>query len=407
MFQIEYPSGSELEKEIKRNVPLIPLKVNAHVHSPYSFSAFESIEQAVKLAHDEGIKVLGINDFFVTDGYEEFARNCIRSGIFPLFNIEFIGLNRDDQQKGIKVNDPTNPGRTYMSGKGLSYPQLENPENKKMLEGLKHEASVQILSMIDKLNALIGSLGADFRISETEILNTIARNLVRERHLAKMLRIKVTENFSTENEQVDFFTKLYGGKKPSFSLSDSAAFENEIRNNLLKAGGSAFVPETEKAFPVLEQICNYIINAGGIPTYPILGDDAKGNFTEFEADVQQFGKILLERGIFSVEFIPNRNTLAMLSKYAEYLYDIGFVVSFGTEHNTPALTPLEVSCRDSKLSEKLLEINYKGACVIAAHQYLKSSGLEGYIDKSGKWDRGKRDSFEKLGNVLILNMINR
>ena len=45
--------------------------VNAHLHTPYSFSAFESIDQALDMAAAEGVKVVGINDFYSTDGYKE------------------------------------------------------------------------------------------------------------------------------------------------------------------------------------------------------------------------------------------------------------------------------------------------------------------------------------------------
>ena len=63
------------------------LKVNSHIHTPYSFSAFESIEQAFEMARSEGVRVLGINDFFVTDGYDEFGRTAGKYGIYPIFSI--------------------------------------------------------------------------------------------------------------------------------------------------------------------------------------------------------------------------------------------------------------------------------------------------------------------------------
>lgn len=63
--------------------------------------------------------------------------------------------------------------------------------------------------------------------------------------------------------------------------------ENEIRSKLLKAGGAAFVPEDPKAFLPMETVCQIIKAAGGIPTYPFLADDAKGNFTDFEGDLQK------------------------------------------------------------------------------------------------------------------------
>src|SRR5664279_34572 len=121
-FLSEYPSLDELIKEIKGlSLPEFR-KANGHIHTPYSFSAFTALETVFKMAVEEKIAVLGINDFYVTDGYDAFHKGCVKNRIFPLFNIEFIGLLKEEQKKGIRVNDPNNPGRIYFSGKGLDYP---------------------------------------------------------------------------------------------------------------------------------------------------------------------------------------------------------------------------------------------------------------------------------------------
>jgi len=39
--------------------------VNAHMHTPYSFSAFDSVTQALDMAAEEEVKVVGINDFYL------------------------------------------------------------------------------------------------------------------------------------------------------------------------------------------------------------------------------------------------------------------------------------------------------------------------------------------------------
>src|SRR5690554_6193416 len=102
--------------------------VNAHMHTPYSFSAFRDIDDALDRAVAEGVKVVGINDFYTTQGYDEWADGCRKRGLYPLFGIEFISLNEADQKARLRVNDPANPGRTYLSGKGLAYPfSLEEP----------------------------------------------------------------------------------------------------------------------------------------------------------------------------------------------------------------------------------------------------------------------------------------
>ena len=113
-------------------------------------------------------------------------------------------------------------------------------------------------------------------------------------------------------------------------------------------------------------------------------------------------KELKERGFHSVEFITTRNGVELLEKYAEYLYDAGFVVTFGSEHNSPTMEPIELFARNSTpLTDKLMKINYEGVCVIAAHQHLVSEGQQGYVDKDGKADPSKMKSFIELGNELI------
>lgn len=45
--------------------------VNAHIHTPYSFSAYGSISEALDRAAAEGVRIVGINDFYSTDGFRE------------------------------------------------------------------------------------------------------------------------------------------------------------------------------------------------------------------------------------------------------------------------------------------------------------------------------------------------
>ncbi len=75
----QLPTGATpLKTEGHQEVP----KVNGHIHTPYSFSAFHSMEQPFVMAREEGIAVLGINDFYTMDGY---GRICPRGGETPDF----------------------------------------------------------------------------------------------------------------------------------------------------------------------------------------------------------------------------------------------------------------------------------------------------------------------------------
>ncbi len=378
------------------------LLVNAHMHTPYSFSAFDSVKQALDMAVAEKVSVVGINDFNTTDGYTVWAEECLRRHLFPLFNIEFIALNKEDQARGIRVNDPTNPGRTYLSGKGLAFPQIIKGNSLDKFNTIKTESNRHAEKICAKLNEFLSSSDAPFQIGFKDVLDTLTLGNIRERHLAKALRLKIAEFFRDESDQGAFYEKIFGGKPLKTNLINPAGVENEIRSNLLKAGGPAFVPESPESFLALDDVCNIIIDAGGIPTYPFLADDAHGKFTDFEEDLVKAVEALKSRGIWSVEFIPTRNTIDVLEKYAGYCWEKGLIVTFGTEHNTPQMEPITVlASKGAELSPRLREIGYKGACIVAAHQYLVATDEQGYINMKGMPCRDDRDEYIRLGHALI------
>jgi len=381
------------------------VKVNAHLHSPFSFSAFDDIPSALDLAVAEGVKIVGINDFNSAEGYSQWAAGCNERALFPLFNIEFICLNSNDQAKGIKVNDPSNPGRTYLSGKGLAFPfTLESKYMQKLLS-VQKESNRHVQLMCNRLNQILIEIEAGFTLDFDLIVETMTRGAARERHLAKALRVEIEKAYPSIPERERFYEKLFSGRKLKSPVQDKAAVEIEIRGTLLKAGGNAFIPENPGAFMEMDVARDLIIAAGGIPTYPFLADDANGNFTDFECNKEEVAQILTARGINSVEFITTRNSIEVLENYAGYFHDNGFVVTFGSEHNTPAMEPLELFARGRReLTPRLMEINLKGACVVAAHQYLVAKGKRGYVDADGNADISNRDFYQKTG-LTLLNMI--
>lgn len=402
-----FPEKQELLAKTEQKAGSVP-SVNGHFHTPYSFSAFKNIEQAFTLAEAEGVQVLGINDFYTTDGYDEFAALAVKYKIFPLFNIEFMALQKDLQEAGVRVNDPANPGRTYLSGKGLSHPFKLTGEPKKLLQRIQQESNVQTSQMIDKLNELLAEINADFSFTFEEMKARYAKNMLRERHIAKAIRIAIDEKFSSEEEKKAFYSRLFSGKEVKSALKDVAALENEIRGNLLKAGGRAFVPEDPKAFLSLEQVIGIIIKAGGIPCYPVLLDDAKGNFTDYERSMKSLCDTLISKGIYSIELIPGRNTYSVLKDFVTYFRARHIMVTFGTEHNTPQLDPMKVTCSGGvELDAELERIGYEGACIIAAHQYLAARGEDGYLDAEGGAKMKKYDEFATLGNAVIAHFMNK
>jgi hypothetical protein len=149
-------------------------------------------------------------------------------------------------------------------------------------------------------------------------------------------------------------------------------------------------------------VLDILNNAGGIPCYPVLLDDPKGNITDFEKDKQVLHAELTRKNIFCIELIPGRNDAGILEDFVEYFRSKGFIILFGTEHNTPDMIPLKVSCRHQvPLNEKLRRISYEGACIIAAHQYFRARESDSPVTLWNTLSDGQKTRILSIGKAII------
>ena len=378
-----------------------PIPSNLHIHTPYSFSAFTDISQAVKLACEQGVFILGISDFNTTKGYKSFTEECQKAGIFPAYCMETIALSVDDQKAERRWNDPNNPGRIYFCGKGLRYPIHSSQHVRDTLLQIAQALEKRIRQMIDKLNRHLGSVVSDIQLDYDHIRDTMTEGTVRERHLAKYLSSAIAKAFPNSVEKAEILKSLYGTES-QVDITDDVAIQNELRSNLLKAGKVAFVEENPEAYLSLDGAKSLMLETGGIPCYPVLADGTKGELTEIERSPESLCDELLQRGVYCAEFIPTRNDINLLREYISVFEKKGIILTTGTEHNTPLMEPIEPSCRDGvELDQMLKEAFWKGACVVAAHQYLTSVGRAGYVDASGNRTDEEIERLESIGRSVI------
>lgn len=356
--------------------------VNTHIHSPYSFSSFESIWQAVLQAKEQSVCALGINDFNTAEGYDEFASACNEIGVYPIFNIEFITLNQEDKENRLHWNDPINPGIIYLCGKGLDYPFTLSKNSKNMISSIWKGTQDRIWKMLELLNKILQTRNIDIILDYNEIRNLYAKNSVRERHLAKALYLSIASKWPDLQQQLTIFRNLFNDPSFNADIADIVNMQIEIRNRLLKSGKEAYIDEKQDTFLTTQQIRSLILEAGGIPCYPMLADDQI--HSDYEKDICKLSEKLHNMGIFAVEFLPYHTSFETLKKYARFFHEKGFCVCFGTEHNTPELQPLIPTARGQKpFDSELLEISYNGACIIAAHQEMRKLKRVGFVDDQG------------------------
>jgi hypothetical protein len=360
---------------------------NAHIHLPPNFSAFASVEQAVTLAQEQGLSVLGGSNYYDYTVYGAFAALAQEKGIFPLFGLEIITLIDDLLQSGLKVNDPGNPGRMYLCGKGLSRFEPMSDTAAELLAVVRENDAVRMAAVAEKVAGVFAAQGLETGLDANAIRARIAERYgcpvetvyLQERHIAQAFQEALFAQVAPQ-ERAETLAKLFGVPSKA-DPEDAVTIQGEIRSHLMKAGKPAFVEETFVGF---DHAYRLILALGGVPCYPTLIDGANP-ICPHEADAEALIADLKARGIHYAEFIPLRNDPAVLSHYVKAMRNAGIVVTAGTEHNTPDLSPMEPTClKGQPVPEDIAAIFREGACVIAAHQYRALNGQAGFVDVDGK-----------------------
>lgn len=157
----------------------------------------------------------------------------------------------------------------------------------------------------------------------------------------------------------------------------------------------------------LKKLFKIILSSGGIPFYTVQLDSS-GSLSEFEKDRKKMAASLRAMGIQCLEFIPGRYNPELFIEYARYFNNSGFIITFGTNSNSSATEPLKVLYSNSIAPDELLTgIAWNGACIIAAHQYLRASGRQGYILPDGSHSIKQKKELTILGKIIIEYFINK
>ncbi|MCS6776341.1 MAG: hypothetical protein RMJ43_10970 [Chloroherpetonaceae bacterium] len=386
------------------------LSANAHVHLPPNFSAFDSVEQAVQQAASEQIDVLGASNYYDYAVYHDFAARARAARIVPLFGIEIIALLEDLQRAGVRINDPVNPGKMYLCGKGIVHFAPLSTEAMPLLEEIRRKDATRMESMVAQLACLFAEAGVPTGLDALTVRQQVMQRhgcpletvYLQERHVAQAFQEALFERVPL-TERRAFLERLFRSA-PQIDPGSAADVQNAIRSYLMKAGRPAYVEETFVGFDHAYQL---VLAMGGIPCYPTLADGAP-TLCPFEDPVEQLIDVLRARHIYCAEFIPVRNTPEVLTRYVLAMRAAGIVVTAGTEHNTREMLPLVPACAGGvPIPAEVQHIFREGACVVVAHQYLRMREYPGFVDAQGRLDpayatdEDRIAAYSKLGAAVI------
>ncbi|HEY4754281.1 MAG TPA: hypothetical protein VIH37_13420, partial [Candidatus Limnocylindrales bacterium] len=322
---------------IVRDLPV----VNTHVHVPPNFSAFTDVDDLIATAVREGARVLGASNFHDVRVYRRFAEGARAAGIVPLFGVEFITVVDELRASGTRVNDPANPGRLYLCGKGVDPFRELGPEAAELDACARAANRQRAARMTGLLRASFALGGVPIDLDDTAIAADVAARagvpvdwvVLQERHLAMAFQSALFAA-SAPDARAGVLERVYGA--PPKSVDDPAAVQGEIRARLMKAGRPAFVDESPLTFAEAYRL---ILERGGIPCYPTLADGSSP-ICPFEVGPEELAGRVAELGIHAAELIPVRNAPETVLAYARAFRSAGIIVTAGTEHNTPERIPL-------------------------------------------------------------------
>ncbi|MBS7614488.1 PHP domain-containing protein [Candidatus Bathyarchaeota archaeon] len=349
--------------------------VNVHVHTNESFSAFRSPSEAAWHGYRAGLDVFGINDHYTIAGHGEFGEACKILGLKATFSIEIMAMHDEARKNGEHTNDPINPGRTYLCGKGVVHDLESHSRSQKLLEKVRAAFGKRCQQMTEKVDSLLKDADSSLGLPFSDVLKLTPRGNVTERHIAQAIAELIIKKFP-KMRQRKLFLRKFLGKFEEDEICSIDLFQDLIRNLILKAGGPAYVVEPVEAFPSIEDTVQLFRDYGAIPTYPVLGTPV----TEKEANLDSLFRELEGYGIFAVEVIPKRNTRRRLREIVRTAKRFRFPVFYGTKNNTKKVEPL---LDKYSLDPEFLPVFRQGAYLILGHQFLSKYGGRGYINQKG------------------------
>jgi hypothetical protein len=358
--------------------------VNTHVHVPPNFSAFTTPAEALRAAGEQQVRAFGVSNFFDQQVYAVIRDLAQAHQVLALYGLEFITFVPDLADRGIRVNDPANPGRMYLTGKGIDPFRAPTARAAAIAARVRAGNDDRAEQMVAQLGHHLAQAGFDPAWSSAELIAEVAARAevpagwvsLQERHIARAAQERLATLDPDQRAQV--LQRAYG-RPSAVPAEDAVGLQAELRARLLKAGTPGFAPEVALDFA---DAYAYILDLGGIPCYPILADGADP-ICEFEADPAQLAQQVRQLGLYAAELFPPRNQPAVLEQYVAALRAAGVIVMAGTEHNTMEQLPLDPRCAAGVVPPAARQAFYEATCLVAGHAEAIAQGHPGYVDPAG------------------------
>lgn len=306
---------------------------NMHCHTFYSFNAYGYSPSGLAwMARKMGLPLLGIVDFDVLDGVDEFLDACFLLGVRGSAALETRVYIPEFSSR--EINSPGEPGVFYYMGVGFSSSQAPGVA-KPILADMRRRAEQRNLAMVEKINAYLSPVEIDYR---RDVLPLTPAGNATERHLLAAYTRAAANHFA---DPAPFWAEKL--KLPleqvEKQITDAPAFQNTIRTKLMKRGGVGYSQPGAGSFPALADVNRMITACQAIPCATWLDGTTTG-----EQEMPELLELLIDQGAAALNIVPDRNwniadpetkrvKLNNLYQVVELAQKLDLPLNIGTEMN--------------------------------------------------------------------------
>ncbi len=272
---------------------------NMHCHTFFSYNGYGYSPTALAwLARREGYKLMGIVDFDVLDGVDEFLKACDRVALRGSAGMETRAHVPEFSQR--EINSPGEPGVIYHMGIGFTDSRVpeDQPAARAILADMRQRALDRNRAMIQRVNDYLDPIVVDY---EEDVLPLTPAGNATERHMVTAYVGQAQEQLT---DPVGFWaTKLRLARDQIAAIiDDRPQIQNLVRAKLMKRGGVGYVQPGPDTFPTIEEVNQVITACAALPCVTWLDGTSEG-----EQAAEELFDLLIAKGAVALNIVPDRN----------------------------------------------------------------------------------------------------
>jgi hypothetical protein len=318
--------------------------VNMHCHTFFSYNGYGYSPTALAwLGRSKGFQAMGIVDFDVLDGVDEFLDACDVLGLRGSAGLETRVYVPEFADR--EINSPGEPGVCYQMGIGFSGSQATG-RAAVLLADLRRRAEERNRALLERVNAHLDPVCIDY---EANVLPLTPGGNATERHMLTAYVAAAERVYPHHGDQARFWADRLEMRAAQVEglRADLPGFKNVIRSKLMKRGGVGYVQPGLETFPQVEQLHEMIALLGALPCFTWLDGTSEG-----EQAIEELLGLMIDKGAVAVNIVPDRNwNIADPEDKAVKVRNLYEIVRLAQERDLP----LNVGTEMNKYGLKLVD----------------------------------------------------